>query len=112
MPHDNSFRDYIVEDVLGHIPGITSRAMFGGWGIYLDKIVVGIIAEGELYLKADKELVSKYKKLDLYPFTYSGQKGKKYEMSYMSVPIETLEDREKMEERVYESYEISKRAKK
>jgi hypothetical protein len=27
MSRDNSFKDYIVEDVLSHIPGITSRAI-------------------------------------------------------------------------------------
>ncbi len=86
--------------------------MFGGFGIYLDKIIVGIIVEGELYLKADKELMEKYKKDGLYPFTYEGKKGKTITMSYMSVPIETLEDREAIKERVYESFDISKRNKK
>jgi TfoX/Sxy family transcriptional regulator of competence genes len=56
--------------------------------------------------------MAKYKKLGLYPFTYTGNKNKVYEMSYMNVPIETLEDREKIKERIYESYEISKKSKK
>lgn len=112
MPRDNSYKDYIVEDVLGHIDGITSRAMFSGHGIYLDGVIVGIIAEGELYLKANKELVAKYKKEGLHPFTYTGNKNKVYEMAYVSVPLETLEDREKIQERIYESFEISKNKKK
>lgn len=112
MPRDNSFKDYIVEDVLGHILGISSRAMFGGHGIYLDGVIVGIIAEGELYLKADKELVAKYKKEGLHPFTYTGNKNKIYEMAYVNVPLETLEDREEIERRINESFEISKKSKK
>ncbi len=96
MSHSDSFKEYIVEDVLSHMNGITARAMFGGFGIYLDKIIVGIIVEGELYLKADKDLMTKYKKEGLYPFSYEGKKGKKIELSYMNVPIETLEDREKI----------------
>jgi DNA transformation protein len=112
MPRDNSYKDYIVEDVLGHIDGITSRAMFGGHCIFLDGKAVGLIAEGEFYLKADKETMAKYKKEGLYPFTYTGNKNKVYEMAYMNVPIETLEDREKIEARLYESFEISKRTKK
>jgi DNA transformation protein len=112
MSRNNSFKDYIVEDVLGHIKGITSKGMFGGHGIYLDKIIIGIIVEGELYLKADKELVAKYKKEGLYPFTYEGHKGKIYEMSYMSVPIEILEDREAIQARIYESFKISRESKK
>lgn len=106
MKRDSKYKDYIVEDILGHISGISSRAMFSGWGIYLDKIVVGIIADGELYLKADSKTVAKYKKLGCYPFSYS-RNGKIVDLAYMSIPIETLEDREAIKERIYESYEIS-----
>ncbi len=112
MPRDNLFRDFIVEDVLGYIEGVTSKGMFGGHCIFLDGLAVGLIIDGELYLKADKNLVAQYKKEGLYPFTYKGNKNKVYEMSYVNVPIETLENREKMEERIYESFEISRRTKK
>ena len=111
MSRSDSFKDYIVEDVLGHIDGITSREMFGGYCIFLDRLAVGLIIDGELFLKADKELVAKYKKEGLYPFTYTGNKNKVYEMAYVNVPIETLEDREKIEARLYESFEISKKSK-
>lgn len=104
--------EYIVYDVLGHIDGITAKGMFSGWGIYLDGVIVGLIADGELYFKASKELVANYKKAGLYPFTYSGNKGKVYEMAYMSVPEETLHDKEAIEARVYESFEISQSARK
>ena len=111
MKRDSEYKDYIVEDILGHISGISARAMFSGWGIYLNKVVVGIIAEGELYLKADSETVLKYKKLGCYPFSYP-RNGKIVDLAYMSVPIETLENREAIQERIYESYEISVRKKK
>lgn len=107
MLKDISYKDYIVEDVLGHIEGISAKGMFGGWGIYLDRVIVGIIAEGEFYLKANKELVVKYKKEGLYPFTYTKGSGKKYEMAYVSVPIEVLEDKEAIKERIMESFDIS-----
>lgn len=104
--------EYIVHDVLGHINGITARAMFSGWGIYLDGTIVGIIADGELYMKATKELAAEYKTQGLYTFTYTGDKGKVHELSYVSVPEETFEDREKMQDRVMESLAISQAVKK
>jgi len=85
---------------------------FSGHCIFLDGLAVGLIIDGELYLKADKNLVAQYKKEGLYPFNYTGKKGKVYEMAYVNVPIETLEDREKIEARLYESFEISKKSKK
>jgi DNA transformation protein len=116
MPRDNSFKDYIVEDVLGHIPGITSKAMFSGHGIYLDGVIVGLIIDGTFYLKADAEARERYEKEGCEPFAYEREpkgkaRAKVVTMSYMSVPEETMEDREKMEERIYESFEISKKAK-
>ena len=111
MPKDNSYLEYILYDVLGHIDGITSKSMFSGWGIYLDGTIVGIITGGELFLKADKELMAKYKKEGLHSFTYPDSKGKPHEISYMSVPEEVFEDREKIRERVLESFDISRTAK-
>lgn len=112
MAKDTSYMEYIVYDVLGHIEGITARSMFSGWGIYLNKVIVAIIADGELYCKADTPLVAKYKKEGLYPFTYTGNKNKVYEMAYVSVPEETLEDKDAMTDRIMESYEISLRSQK
>ena len=112
MPKDSSYMEYIVYDVLGHIPDISAKSMFSGWGIYWKGVIVAIIADGELYFKADRDLVAKYKKSGLYPFTYKKGDGKSYDMAYMSVPEETLNDHDAIEERVFESYEISLKGKK
>ncbi len=112
MAKDTSYRDYILYDVLGHIDGITDRAMFGGWGIYKDGLIIGIIAEGELYLKADPESIKVLTEQGCYPFSYQGKDGKQMSMAYMSVPEETLENQDIMEARIDESFAISARAKK
>jgi DNA transformation protein len=112
MSRSNSFKDYIVEDVLGHVDGITSKGMFSGHCIFLDGLPVGLIIDGEFYLKADKLTMAKYKKEGDKSFCYEKPDGKIITMSYMNVPIETLEDREKIEARLYESFEISKKTKK
>jgi DNA transformation protein len=125
MPRSNSFKDYIVEDVLGHISGITSRAMFSGHGIYLDGVIVGLIIDGEFYLKADKTTkgLGKLFEYERNPPSHKparqlaggatdGRGGKIVSLPYATVPIEILEDREKIEELIYKSFEISKKAKK
>jgi DNA transformation protein len=104
---DNSFTEYIVYDILGHIEGLTSRRMFGGAGIYVDGKIVAIIVSGELYFKANEELVAKYTALGCHPFTYE-KNGKTVSMKYMSATEEMLENRAVMEERVYESLELNK----
>ena len=56
---DNSYTEYIVYDILGHIPGITTKRVFSGSSIYLDGLIVAIVADGELYFKCDDTLKEK-----------------------------------------------------
>lgn len=103
---DNSYVEYIVYDVLGHIDGLTAKKMFSGAGVYLDGSIVALVIDGELYFKSNAELMAKYAALGCHPFTYD-RNGKLVTMSYMSATEEMLENREIMTERVYESYDVS-----
>ena len=107
MKTDNSFTDYIVCDVLGHINGITTKRMFSGIGLFLDGIIFGFITGGELYFKCDEKLKEKYLNDDCHIFNYS-RKGKEVKLGYISATADMLENREYITERVYESYELSK----
>ena len=69
--------------------------MFGGYGIYLDGLMFGLVADSVLYLQADKESENEFKDRGLEAFTYS-KKGKEYKMSYYQAPDEALEDSEEM----------------
>ena len=93
--HD-SFHDYVVDDLLAGIPGIESRAMFGGWGIYRDGTIFAIIVEGELYFKAGDRNRADYEKMGSRPFTYARKGKKSVAMSYWLVPPEILEDRNRL----------------
>lgn len=106
MKRDTSYLEYIQYDVLGHIPGITSRGMFSGHGIYLDGAIIALVIEGELYFKANKELKEKYTTLGYHPFSYN-RNGKMVDLNYMSVTAEDLENRDEIDRRVEESYEVS-----
>lgn len=107
MKKNNEFADFILYDVLGHIDGITAKKMFSGYGIFLHKKIIAIIADGELYFKADAKLKEKYKSLGQYPFTYD-REGKTIEMSYMSVSGKELENCEAISMRVDESFGVIK----
>ncbi len=55
---DNGFVEYIL-DILSDYGNIKSRRMFGGFGIYLDKIIFAIIIDNELYFKADSNIMTR-----------------------------------------------------
>jgi len=111
------FHEYVIHDVLGHIEGITSKKMFGGYGLYLDGVIFGIITGGNimggehLLFKANDTTKEKYEKLGGVQFVYDGHKTKApTHMPYWTVPEEIMEDREQIEDWVYESTAISKQA--
>ena len=108
---DKSFHDYIVYDILGNLPGITSKAMFGGWAIYKGGTIFGIIAIGELYFKVDDKNRLEFEKLESHPFIYTKKDGKQIAMSYWLVPEEIIEDRDKLIVLVEQSVAVSRRSK-
>ncbi len=98
-------------DVLAEVSGIRSRAMFGGYGLYRNGVIFGIIAESRLYFKVGETNQADYEARGMGPFTYATPKGKKYAMSYFQVPEEVMEDREEIERWVVKAVGASLEAK-
>lgn len=112
MVHDNSFHEYIMGEVFPRIDGITSRPMFGGFGIYRDGIFFALIADGELYFKVGESNRADYEKYGSKPFIYTGHKGKDVTMSYWLLPEEILENKDELVKWVEKSVEVAKNSKK
>lgn len=72
---------------------VNTRAMFGGFGVYCEKKMFGLIVHNTLYLKADKESAEYFKSFDSQPFTYENN-GKAVAMSYWKVTDEVMESDE------------------
>lgn len=76
MASTAEYAHYIEHELLGFIPGITSKRMFGGWGFYKDGVIFGIIVDDEVYFKTDKSLEPKFEALGSEPFIYDGHKSR------------------------------------
>ena len=115
----SEFNDYIIHDVLGHLDGVTSRAMFGGYGLYLPdeqygKVMFGGIIEDQLFVRSDDEHTDYLIAEGAEQFIYDGHKSHKKPtaMPWWFVPEHILEDREKLIHFVEEGFEIAKKNKK
>ncbi len=106
----NDFPEYVVHDLLSDLSGMSYRAMFGGFGIYKDGLIVGIIVSDELYLKVDETNQANYESAGSHAFTYPMKNGRETSMGYWTVPPEILEDRKELERWIVQSYEVSLRA--
>lgn len=109
MKKDQGFYEYVMNDVLAGIDGITSRSMFGGWGFYKDGKIFGMIADGKLYFKVDESNKAEYISYSSKPFMYQNKSGKTVAMSYWEVPSDILEDREGIEVWIEKSLQIKRK---
>ena len=65
--------------------------MFGGHGLYLDGLFIGIIAEETLYLKADELSQPAFQAAGMAPFTYRSR-GRQIALSFWEAPADVIED--------------------
>lgn len=98
MSQDIGFHAYVMEELMIDILGVSSRAMFGGWGIYKDSQIFAIIANGKLYFKVGPGNQSDYIQHNSQPFVYHMPNGKKTTMSYWELPEEIAESRDQLRE--------------
>ena len=77
-------------DLLENLGEVEAKSMFGGYGLYLDGLMFGIVADDEFYIKVDDQTRPEFESLGLEPFVYV-KKGKEFSMSYYHPPVEVLE---------------------
>ncbi|WP_282606516.1 TfoX/Sxy family protein [Pelagibius sp. Alg239-R121] len=82
-------------DLLLPLGPVKARAMFGGYGLYLEDLMFALIAFDTLYFKADSQSEEQFSAAGGEPFTYEG-KSKPIQMSYWTVPDEAMEDPESL----------------
>jgi len=83
------YRDLYDQAGLGPV---TTRAMFGGAGVFKDAVMVALVAYDQLYLKTDAQTRARFEAAGLPAFTYDGKRGRPMVMSYSLCPDAALED--------------------
>ena len=87
---DQTIRGRVL-DQLAPLGGITSRPLFGGWGIYWEGVIFAIQYGDRLYFKVDEQSKGDYLAKDMGPFRPNERQTLK---SYFEVPPEVLADPE------------------
>ncbi len=110
MANSRDFVDHVLE--MMRPAGIASaRAMFGGHGVYVDGVIVGIVVDDVVYLKTDDMTRVAFVERALPPFAYRGHDGAMRETSYFRAPDEVLESPASMREWLRAALAASLRAK-
>jgi DNA transformation protein and related proteins len=88
---------------------VSVRRMFGGAGIFRDGLMIALVADGELFLKADSETVPAFEAERMKPFTY-GKGKQRVVMSYWRMPDRLLDDPDELAEWARAALGAAKRA--
>ncbi len=91
-PKPDTFRDLVVDQLSG-VQGVVARSMFGGYGLFRDKVFFGVIHQGRLYFKTDAQSEVAYRERGM---GYFHPGPRMYLKHHFEVPADVLEDSEQL----------------
>jgi len=92
MKKESQFVSHLYE-VFQLFGPIHARRMFGGYGIYHQNLMFGLVANDQLYLKVDSQSAPDFCIAGSLPFEYT-KNGVTMKLSYFSAPVEIFDDAE------------------
>ena len=104
----SEFTDYL-QEVFAQFGPVQARRMFGGYGLYHEGVMLGLVADDTLYLKADASTREHFLSHGLGAFEYE-KNGKTVTMSYYLAPEEILEDPDMAREWAQQAFAIALKA--
>lgn len=102
------YREFVLEQ-LGRVAPVTSRAMFGGVGIYSNGFFFALIAGDAVYLKVDDTNRPDFEAAGMGPF-YPFDGGKA--MQYYELSADLLEDADRLRPWIENAIDVARRKRK
>jgi DNA transformation protein len=105
----NELIDWLAGELaaLGHL---SHRAMMGGQPLYLDGTVFAIVADGELWFKADAASDATWDEAGCPRFTYTMGEGRTGTMNYRRAPDDVHDDSDTLQRWAMLALEAGRRA--
>lgn len=95
MAADRGLVDLVAE-AMEPLGTVTSRAMMGGWTLYLDGTVFALVGDDVLWFKADATSDAAWDAMDAPRFTYDFPNGRMGTMNYRRAPEDAYDDADEL----------------
>ena len=89
--------DRITELFSGFGP-VAVRRMFSGSGVFADELMIALVVDGVIYLKADDSLVPLFERKGQTPFSYKTRDGRRTLNSYWRMPERLYDEPDELAE--------------
>src|SRR5690349_1286094 len=99
-----------VKELFAEFGPISVRRMFGGQGIFVDGLMIALIAREVIYLKTDGTTVAAFEREGLSPFSYATRNGEHTLSSYWRMPDRLYDDPDELARWAREAHEVALRA--
>ena len=100
-----------IEELFAPLGGVGLRRMFGGFGVFRDGIMFGLVTGDVLYLKTDDTTSPGYEAEGSGPFAFSGAKGREVTTSYWRLPERLYDEPDEFREWARAAVAVAERAK-
>jgi DNA transformation protein len=98
-----------IEELFQEFGPVSVRRMFGGSGIFVEGRMIGLIAGGVIYLKADAETIAQFEREGQGPFSYATKNGEHTLTSYWRMPDRLYDDAEELARWARAAYAVALR---
>lgn len=86
----------VLRDLFRDFGAIDIRRMFGGAGVFVDGLMIALIARDVIYLKADGQTIPAFEAEGLGAFSYATKNGEHTLTSYWRVPERLYDEPEEL----------------
>ena len=81
-----------IQELFAAFGPVAVRRMFGGAGVFVDGLMIAIVDDGVIFLKAAPEGTAAFERERCGPFTYATKDGERMLTSYWRMPERLYDD--------------------
>jgi len=81
-----------LQELFADFGPVSVRRMFGGAGVFADGLMIALVSQGVIYLKADAQTIPAFEQEGQGPFTYATKLGERMLTSYWRMPDRLYDD--------------------
>ena len=89
---------------------VAVRRMFGGAGVFADGLMIALVSDGVLHLKADAQTIPAFEREGQGPFTYATKHGTRSLTSYWRMPDRLYDDADELARWAHDAFGVARRA--